>query len=111
MDKKSYVCDTCNKKLSGYHSLWRHKQNGICQRYFEKPVLTSSSTGNSANQEVQSSLADITIPAKNPKLSAMIDAIVNNGESSAAPKKIFPMKEMTPPRKLDYSKMFGPIVR
>ena len=30
MGKKLYMCDTCNKKLSSYHSLWRHKQNGIC---------------------------------------------------------------------------------
>ena len=29
--KKLYMCDTCNKKLSSYHSLWRHKRNGICQ--------------------------------------------------------------------------------
>ena len=27
MGKKSYVCDTCNKKLSSYHSLWRHKKH------------------------------------------------------------------------------------
>ena len=31
MGKKLYMCDTCNKKLSSYHSLWRHKRNGICQ--------------------------------------------------------------------------------
>ena len=104
MGKKSYVCDTCNKKLSGYHSLWRHKRNGICQQNFEKPVLTTSSTGRSANQEKCSSFPDITKPAKNSKVSAMIDAIINNGESESS-KKIF---QPTTPRKLDYSEMIGP---
>ena len=32
MGKKLYMCDICNKKLSSYHSLWRHKRNGICQQ-------------------------------------------------------------------------------
>ena len=26
-----HQCDRCNKKLSCYKSLWRHKRNGICQ--------------------------------------------------------------------------------
>ena len=68
-------------------------------------------------QETCSSFPDITKPAKNPKLSAMIDAIIiNNGESSeasAAPKKIYETKNTIPankiePEKLDYSRMIGP---
>ena len=33
MGNKSYTCDRCSKILSSYHSLWRHKRNGICHGY------------------------------------------------------------------------------
>ena len=28
---RSHVCNNCNKRLSSYHSLWRHKRNAICK--------------------------------------------------------------------------------
>ena len=27
-----YTCSRCGKNLSGYHSLWRHKKNKICEK-------------------------------------------------------------------------------
>ena len=29
---RSHVCNMCNKRLSSYHSLWRHKRNNICRK-------------------------------------------------------------------------------
>ena len=57
------------------------------------------------NEQSSASFPDIVKPARNSKVSAMIDAIINNGELSEASKKIF---QPTTPRKLDYSEMIGP---
>jgi len=113
MPCKIVQCPFCSKNMRS-DNCKRHEK--ICQNNSNSlHDFNQFSTKNKvieANQETQSSFPDITKPANNPKLSAMIDLIVNNGESSeasAAPKKIFPvMKEMTPPRKLDYSKMISP---
>ena len=74
-------------------------------RFLNNSELTSSSTHSKPLLVKQETCSDITKPAKNPKLSAMIDAIVNNGEVSDASKKMF---QPTTSRKLDYSKMIDP---
>ena len=103
---KQYTCSTCSKELSNRHSLSRHKKNSckglILQSHKSQHPPYLLPTVN--NEQSSASFPDIVKPAKNSKVSAMIDAIINNGESESS-KKIF---QPTTPRKLDYSEMIVP---
>ena len=93
------------------------RENVDDNRIFNSPDFHQrNSTPVVRNQGACSTFPDIKKPAKNPKLSAMIDAILNDGESSEASiisDKIYGMKDTIPtksiaPEKMDYSKMIGP---
>ena len=123
-------CQGCAKEFASPQSLWNHKQR--CKGYVHladhdevSPTVEKrnvfhqrNSTPVVRNQGACSTFPDIKKPAKNPKLSAMIDAILNDGESSKASivsDKIYRMKDTIPtksiaPEKMDYSKMIGPSV-
>ena len=58
---RSHVCNNCNKRLSSYHSLWRHKRNAICKgkgidipipsKFSGKEELTRLLDGDSPKEE------------------------------------------------------------
>ena len=80
---KSFACTKCGGRYASSQSLWNHKQRcksiippsdaGV--KIFDNPLLTSPSINHQPSQEKCSSFPDITKPAKNPKLSAMIDIL------------------------------------
>ena len=127
---KWHECDKCEKKLASYKSLWQHKKtckfNDADTLKYPTSSLTKS-TANVLDSSIQtcSPFRDIIKPVSNPKVSAIIDAIVNNGESStpvttlkpftipSAPKtttpaKTLPLKKVnvakTPSKKISPSK-------
>ena len=72
MSEKLHACNICNKKLSSYYSLWRHKRNGICQEGDEK------------------NFSDYMKPVKhytrerpvNLKIAALADTIINDDSTN-----------------------------
>ena len=117
-------CNQCGKVLSSYKSLWRHRKTckKSCKQGMQREFTNDSPTLNETRYaEINQPLQHFEKPTlektvKNPKLSAMIDAIVNGGESSEAsisPKKMNGMEDKIPANriatdKIDYSKMIGP---
>ena len=100
---KRFSCDQCNKTYASSQSLWNHRQR--CQsskaadlsrqaekKHCKAAVNNSIIQNNQENEHVGSgqyedtsiqtcsSFPDITKPASDPKVSAIIDVIVNNGE-------------------------------
>ena len=84
--KKSYVCDTCNKKLSSYHSLWRHKQNNICQSrgIDKKPGDRIFNSIDSLEQNVIPVVSKQNgrfVVEKDGKVQSLVNEIINDGIS------------------------------
>ena len=84
--KKSYVCDTCNKKLSSYHSLWRHKLNNICRSrgIDKKPddrIFTSIDSHQQDVIPIVSKQNGRFIVEKDGKVQSLVDSLINDGIS------------------------------
>ena len=128
---KWYTCNDCGKNLSSYHSHWRHQKT--CPSKSKRAAAAAAPVATTPFQDTSiqtcSLFPDITKPVLNPKLSAMIDVIINNGKPStpasssealpipSASKRMSPAKSPPPAKKmkiiptssnLNYSQMIGP---
>ena len=99
---KQYKCSKCSKELANRHSLSRHKKMFCKERNSpdsvdQKDVLPSTAsiiekpTSKESSRQETSSAPSLRIwadPVKstNPKISALVDAIVNEKEEEPAPK-------------------------
>ena len=69
-NKKCHECNQCEKKLSSYKSLWRHKN--ICKlNADDKLALTEPSTISSKEQD------NLMTNTRNAEFEAYIDQIIN----------------------------------
>ena len=106
---KRYICPNCSKELANRHNLCRHKKK-YCKWGDPNVSLRYNQLGEKqehrcleeikpfdTNQNIQtcSPFPDITKPASNPKLSAVINAIVNNGEPTPVKTLPFSLKWIT----------------
>ena len=82
-------CEKCGTSFTRRSNLTRHIAEGRCKAEKTKSTYTQVTSNNHTSSTVPdtsvqtcSSFPDITKRASNPKMSAFIDAIVNDGEPS-----------------------------
>ena len=73
MSKQWYTCNKCGKKLSSYHSLWRHKKR--------------CNVNNSENVTSKRESVDNASYKQNPKFQAFVDGVINSTPKSAVIQK------------------------
>ena len=73
MSKQWYTCNKCGKKLSSYHSLWRHNKN--------------CNVNNSENVTSKREFEDNASYKPNPKFQTFVDGIINSTPRSAVIQK------------------------
>ena len=98
--KKWYTCDSCAKKLSSYHSLWRHKK--ICgsgpsykashHHIHSFNVDDSKRLAVKRPFDVMYNGAEKETESTNPKIQSLLDAVINDSSSPQVnPKNILPI--------------------
>ena len=88
--KKWHTCDRCSKKLSSYHSLWRHKKNcgshpsynvaAVSAIRGRSPLLSRSPDISTLNARVEKRSG-----STNPKIQSLLDEIINDSSTDKSP--------------------------